>query len=159
MTDELKPSPEAVRVWNDAFSTVLKSDGGHEAAALVIDRALRPATMPGDVVEAAQELEARAYTSYRARNGRMCSIEGDDGEQAFIVPNDAMMALRDALSRNQATTAMQPAIQAAVDALDAVEGAQINPTYGWNITALNKARPLVASALATLRTVTEQGEG
>ena len=52
-----------------------------------------------ELVEAAQELEARAYTSYRARNGRMCSIEGDDGEQAFIVPYDAMMALRAALSR------------------------------------------------------------
>ncbi len=50
-----------------------------------------------ELVEAAQELEARAYTSYRARNGRMCSIEGDDGEQAFIVPYDAMMALRAAL--------------------------------------------------------------
>lgn len=86
MTDELKPSPEAVRIANEVFGesfgyNVKLTNTAIEAAALVIDRALRPveidptypgryltpgmgealdaltrpATMPGDVVESFQQ--------------------------------------------------------------------------------------------------------
>ncbi|MEG8224055.1 hypothetical protein OSJ57_26225, partial [Sphingomonas sp. HH69] len=48
--------------------------------------------------EAAEELSARAFDHYRARNGRMCSIEGDDGEKCWIIPYDAMEDLRAALA-------------------------------------------------------------
>ena len=49
--------------------------------------------------EAARELSDRAFRQYRARNGKMCSIEGDDGEACWIIPWDAMDDLRQALER------------------------------------------------------------
>lgn len=62
-----------------------------------------PATQPtGDepvgLREAAEEVCNRAFDHYRARNGRMCSIEGDDGEKCWIIPYDAMEDLRAALA-------------------------------------------------------------
>lgn len=100
-----------------------------------VDRPLRPATMPGDVVErAAQALAAERFA--RRNPYRQC--------EAHNWPADAN-DLDDAAA---ALTAMQPALQAAVEALDAVM------TYG-DRAAVNIAR----SALTTLRTVTEQGEG
>lgn len=49
--------------------------------------------------EAAQEVVNRAFDHYRARNGRMCSIEGDEGEKCWIVPFDAMEDLRTILNQ------------------------------------------------------------
>ncbi len=48
--------------------------------------------------EAARNLIAVRYDTYKARNGKLCSIEGDDGEKAWIVPFDAMADLESALS-------------------------------------------------------------
>jgi len=46
-----------------------------------------------------QEVRDRAFDHYRARNGRMCSIEGDDGEKCWIIPFDAMESFDHALTR------------------------------------------------------------
>ncbi len=48
--------------------------------------------------EAARNLIANRFDSYKARNGKLCSIEGDDGEKCWIVSFDDMAELESALS-------------------------------------------------------------
>lgn len=57
-----------------------------------------PAARTLALEEAARNLIAVRYDTYTARNGKLCSIEGDDGEKAWIVPFDAMADLESALS-------------------------------------------------------------
>lgn len=44
---------------------------------------------------------AGAFDHYVARNGRRCSIEGDDGEKCWIVPFDEFEALSAALGQGE----------------------------------------------------------
>lgn len=63
-----------------------------------------PAAEPVGLREAAADACDSAFDHYRARNGRMCGIEGDDGEKCWIVPFDAMQRLRavlDALPKQE----------------------------------------------------------
>lgn len=60
------------------------------------------AVMLEEAREAARALSDRAFQQYRARNGKMCSIEGDDGEACWIIPWDAMDDLRQALAKLEA---------------------------------------------------------
>lgn len=50
------------------------------------------------LIATADALSKSAFTQYRDRDGNLASIEGDDGERAFIVPFDEMVELRAALS-------------------------------------------------------------
>lgn len=50
-------------------------------------------------VEAMREVDERANRTYRARNGKMCSIEADDGEACEIVHSDALFQLRATLAQ------------------------------------------------------------
>lgn len=47
--------------------------------------------------QAARNLIANRFDTYKARNGRKCSIEGDDGEKCWIVSFDDMAELEAAL--------------------------------------------------------------
>ncbi|MEE9906699.1 hypothetical protein LWV33_03190 [Brucella intermedia] len=51
----------------------------------------------GKLVNAARNLIANRFDTYKARNGKLCSIEGDDGEKCWIVPFDDMAELEAAL--------------------------------------------------------------
>lgn len=156
MTDELKPAPEAVerlRIMSKQKQSTEMDDedreradwqGGYDfmceearkaLAALVIDRALRPATMPGDVVEQV----ARAISVFNL---------GDDDEWECY-EGDATAAL----------TAMQPAIQAAVDALEQIAADDERPGHPCDGPSHGHFGSIAKKALTTLRTVTEQGEG
>jgi len=64
-----------------------------------------PSSADNALMEAAKDVVDRAFDHYRARNGRMCSIEGDDGEKCWIVPFDAMEDLRAALASSPASEA------------------------------------------------------
>lgn len=48
--------------------------------------------------DATKDVIATADDYYTARNGRRCSIEGEDGEKCWIVPFDPFQALRAALT-------------------------------------------------------------
>lgn len=65
--------------------------------------------------EAAEEVIATAFDYYTARNGRRCSIEGDDGEKCWIVPFDQFEALRSALT-SETTPASDIAAEGVSDA-------------------------------------------
>ena len=117
---EPKPSPDAVRIAKEMLRAhaigyhTIKTDectgpeflfqcekadaAALNAAALVIDRALRPAAVPGDMVEAA----AKAHCDFFGGEGWW-----DTGLIADTKPK-ALDAMRAAL------TTMQPALQAAV---------------------------------------------
>lgn len=45
-----------------------------------------------------REIDASAFDTYRARNNRQVSIEGDDGEKCSILPFSAMETLRTAIA-------------------------------------------------------------
>jgi hypothetical protein len=45
------------------------------------------------------DIDLTALDYYRARSGRVCSIEGDDGEKCWIIPNDAMESVRHAIAQ------------------------------------------------------------
>lgn len=47
--------------------------------------------------EAVRNLIANRFDTYKARNGKLCSIEGDDGEKCWIVSFDDMADLETAL--------------------------------------------------------------
>lgn len=66
------------------------------------NRRSTPSSADNALMEAAKDVVDRAFDHYRARNGRMCSIEGDDGEKCWIVPFDAMEDLRQALTSSPA---------------------------------------------------------
>ena len=99
-----EPSGDAVPVPQHADQAALMVLLGTDWLKQNAPERLRPEPS-GDVVkmrEAAEEVAARAFDHYRARNGRMCRREGDDGEKCWIVPYDAMEDLRNALSRPEA---------------------------------------------------------
>ena len=133
MTDELKPSPEAVLVdaiilayhttrlrESPVSAHILSKQPVKDAlAALVIDRALRPATVPGELVERV----ARALADADGLNfDEVCGYETDADEcdsstcvATHWEDHDPEQARRwyFHLSRAALTT-MQPALQAAV---------------------------------------------
>lgn len=55
-------------------------------------------------VEAMREVDGQSNRTYRARNGKMCSIEADDGEACEIVHSDALFQMRAALATLTADT-------------------------------------------------------
>jgi len=63
------------------------------------DRITHQDAVIAGLVEAMEEATLRAFDYYRARNGRLCSIEGDDGEKCWIIPFDAFEDLRAALAK------------------------------------------------------------
>lgn len=142
MQDEQKPSPDAVLVWREAFTrynataTMTMADPD-KAAALVIDRALRP--VPGDMVEAVTVAVGKA-------------LKGDAFDP-FAEPETFEFA---GLIATAAITTMQPALQAAVEALEEAR-LQLeyldsrNPT-GTTPTTLTR----IATALTTLRSVNKE---
>ena len=50
-----------------------------------------------ELEQAARNLIANRFDTYKARNGKLCSIEGDDGEKCWIVSFDDMAELEAAL--------------------------------------------------------------
>ncbi|OAE39683.1 hypothetical protein [Brucella intermedia] len=81
----------------DRFSS--EEEAKAEAEQIVISLDAEPsAARTLALEEAARNLIAVRYDTYTARNGKLCSIEGDDGEKAWIVPFDAMAELESALS-------------------------------------------------------------
>ena len=50
------------------------------------------------LADALREALEQSFTHYTARNGRKCSIEGEDGEQCLILPFEATNNLRAALA-------------------------------------------------------------
>lgn len=62
-----------------------------------------PPTLSEDLREAAQAVIEQAFDFYKARNGRVMSIEGEDGEKCWIVPFDAFEQLRAALAQVKAS--------------------------------------------------------
>ena len=56
-----------------------------------------PAARELALEEAARNLIANRFDSYKARNGKLCSIEGDDGEKCWIVSFDHMAELESSL--------------------------------------------------------------
>ncbi|WP_257540971.1 hypothetical protein [Sphingobium sp. CFD-1] len=65
---------------------------------------------------AARNVIAAMFDHYKARNGRMCSIEGDDGEKCWIVPFEAMgdliLAVENAPTPSSADNALREALEA-----------------------------------------------
>lgn len=45
------------------------------------------------------DIDLTATDNYLARNGRVCSIEGDDGEKCWIIPNETMESVRQAVAQ------------------------------------------------------------
>lgn len=56
---------------------------------------------------------ANRFDTYKARNGKQCSIEGDDGEKCWIVSFDDMSELEAAVSSDPATLTNEGTIPAA----------------------------------------------
>jgi len=82
------PSAEAVefvREWMMSGDHQV-SDWEREFAAAIDARS-------APLLRAAEEVLAMASSTYRARNGRIMSIEADDGEKCWIVHSDAFDAL------------------------------------------------------------------
>lgn len=77
---------KAAQAYADALRAALAAPGEAEGVRV---KALR---------EAAQAILDGMFTTYRARNGRQCSIETDDGEMAYLVHSDLIEDLRYALS-------------------------------------------------------------
>ncbi|HHV68223.1 MAG TPA: hypothetical protein GXX48_11345 [Ochrobactrum intermedium] len=89
--------PPVVMVPDDATAEeILQSTIDHPNAVVMLKR--MPDARASAVEKAARNLIAVRYDTYKARNGNLCSIEGDDGEKAWIVPFDAMADLESALS-------------------------------------------------------------
>lgn len=89
--------PPVVMMPDDATAEeILKSTIDHPNAVVMLKRL--PDARAAALEEAARNLIAVRYDTYKARNGKLCSIEGDDGEKAWIVPFDAMADLESALS-------------------------------------------------------------
>jgi len=93
--------------------------------------------------EAARNLVAVRYDTYKARNGKLCSIEGDDGEKAWIVPFDAMAELESALSPDHADAVRERAWYfSAGDTvpkwLEKVEKGNCTLTFGVDVVVTSK---------------------
>jgi hypothetical protein len=69
--------------------------------------ALETTQPAGAVTEAARNLIASKFGTYKARNGRQMGIQDDSGEKCWIVPFDAMFELEAALEH--AAPAAEPA--------------------------------------------------
>ncbi len=69
-----------------------------EAEAIKSWNTRAPDTKAQALADALRDALAQSFTHYTARNGRQCSIEGDDGEQCTILPFDAVNDLRAALA-------------------------------------------------------------
>ena len=111
-------TPERIWVRSARWAERIKEDGPftgmgttsphHVGTEYVRADLARPA--PSDdaraLREAAQAVVDNAFHTYKARNGRQCTIEADDGEACLIVHSDFMHELRAALA---APTPEEPA--------------------------------------------------
>lgn len=77
---------------------------GTKRALAALLAASPPAPTNDRLSEAVRSMIAQRSDHYTARNGRRCSIEGDDGEMCWIVPFEAMCDVERALASQAAST-------------------------------------------------------
>jgi hypothetical protein len=73
--------------------------GESDRHALVQAFALHRTRSSAPLVEAGQAILDRMSSTYRARNNRQVSIQGEDGEMCWIVHSDDIEGLRAALAK------------------------------------------------------------
>ena len=81
------------RPFSSPYVDDLCIDAADRIAALEADNA-RLMGLVKEAGEAGASVIEQAFDYYTARNGRKCSIEGDDGEKCWIVSFDAFESLR-----------------------------------------------------------------
>src|SRR6185312_4635837 len=74
----------------------------------------RPA-VEAEVVEAARELLAARFETFKARNGRMVGVQDDSGEKVWLAPFDEMAALEHALTSSAPASAWRDMVSAPKD--------------------------------------------
>ncbi|WP_257541215.1 hypothetical protein [Sphingobium sp. CFD-1] len=149
-----KPNHIIEPKWNahcKVCNIVISARGKKEAIA-AWNRRPTPSIADNALTEAAKDVVDRAFGHYRARNGRMCSIEGDDGEKCWIVPFDAMEDLRQALTSSPAAEA-EPV---AGDALDWLKVAKLAGEHGIRYRT-NRALEQFLAAISSKPTPVEAG--
>ncbi|SPL63613.1 hypothetical protein [Ochrobactrum soli] len=104
MTFPLEATPEMVKaaldlVWEESeTNTDLVCRLWRAMAAVAVAHG-QSAAVQGEALlqRAATNLIANRFDTYKAQNGKLCSIEGDDGEKCWIVSFDDMAELEAAL--------------------------------------------------------------
>lgn len=132
--------------FNDDEADILTDDNWLKRRDRILS-AIEPAPSPRAqaLEEAARNLIANRFDTYKGRNGKQCSIEGDDGEKCWIVSFDDMSELEIALSQPIADRLPQDVINlviAAREAFEAIECASFDIDVGVN---LDKALEAFAS--------------
>lgn len=61
------------------------------------------ATAP-DFIAAAKDIISSRSSTYKARNGKVMSIEDDSGEMVWLVPFDALLALEAAIAKAEGSS-------------------------------------------------------
>lgn len=92
MSDDLV-WPRADRYWRDRITALEAERGAAQARADALAEKLETAVL------AMTDVSERAEKTYRARNGKVCTIEASDGEACEIVHSDAMFGLRATLAQ------------------------------------------------------------
>ena len=89
-----KQQKNMARTWPDWRTMSEDAAIEHDRSKDAVPYAGRAAVLE----EAARNLIANRFDTYKARNGKLCSIEGDDGEKCWIVSFDDMADLEAALA-------------------------------------------------------------
>ena len=78
----------------------------HAPADLYAGTGYVPGVVEPGLVQAATDILANKFSTFKARNGRNVGVQGDDGEMCWIVHSDDMFALETALTalRNRSET-------------------------------------------------------
>jgi hypothetical protein len=100
-----------------------------------------------EVIEAARELIDSKFWQYKSKNGRMMSIEDASGEKCWIVPDEKIQRLQDAIESQQLAGGQSAGVEDMLEILKAFD--EISHVCGTvNFSSHTQMREAIKSALS-----------